>query len=76
MRFVCSLMALCLGMECISGGSTASCGCSGVIESVRLVPRDRRLRDAQQRMAVRMRHGHGKDHNDDDYYHGDKESTQ
>jgi len=75
MQFVCSLIALCFGMEGISGESTASCECSGVIKSVGVVSLDRRLQDAQQRMAARTCQGHGEEHNDDDYYHDDNEIT-
>jgi hypothetical protein len=41
---VCSLMALCLGMKGVSERPTASCGCSGVIESVEVGLRDRTSR--------------------------------
>jgi hypothetical protein len=41
---VCSLIALCFGMKGVSEGPAASCGCSGVIESVGVGLRDRRLR--------------------------------
>lgn len=59
----------------MSEGPTASCECSGVVESVGVVLRDRRLQDVQQRLAARTRQGHGEDHNDDDYYHDDDNET-
>jgi hypothetical protein len=49
-------------------GPTASCECSGVIGSVGVVLRDRRLQDVQRRMAARTRQGHCEDP-DDDYHH-------
>ena len=62
-------------MECVSEGPAVSRGCSGAIESVRVGLLDRRLQDAQQRMAARTCQGHGEEHNDDDYYHDDNEIT-
>lgn len=44
MRCVCSSIAVCLPMKGVSEESAASCGCSGVIESVGVGLVDHRLR--------------------------------